>query len=362
MSVATGARSSFEKFILDRQKQLSKQLGKKDYQITPQEYNKAVVEFFGEIPLPSGAKEISRTPTELTYELNGKTYKSVRNTDSNLGADTGRIDTDQQGSLIDPSLGIGEKDAAGRILNTVAGEGQDSFLNRLLDNVTRLQQQPALAALDPESQSALKAIDAATQAKLSQQFGDESQQLIARLFGQGVNRSSIAGEQSNRLLQGQGLVQAQAQSDAAQRELALRQFLSQLGQGNLALSGDQLLGGLQSGGRVVDSILDNLLNREVQGMQLQQSQQQIRNQQNQFDKQYGLERDQFEVQAKAQRQAARRSLVSSIINGVMGVATGGLTGGLSSLFSGARGGMSGGSSTPARVGTASRTVSSGGYY
>ena len=55
MSVATGARTSFEKFILDRQKELSKKLGKKDYQITPEEYNKAVNEFFGPIPLPEGA-------------------------------------------------------------------------------------------------------------------------------------------------------------------------------------------------------------------------------------------------------------------------------------------------------------------
>lgn len=339
-SVSIGARTAFEKFILDRQKQLSKQLGKKDYQITPDEYNKAVTEFFGEIPLPNGAKEVSRTATELIYELNGKQYRAFRNTDSNLGIDTGRIETDQQGSLIDPTLGIGEKDAAGRLLNTLAGSDQNSFINRLIDNVTRLQQNPALAAIDGEAKAALDAIDAATQAKLKQQFGEDSSQLVAQLYGRGINKSSIAGDQANKLLQGQGLVQAQAQSDAAQRELAIRQFLSQLGQGNLALAGDQLVSGFQSGGNVLNNILNNLLQRETTGIELQQAQQQIRNQQNQFDKQYGLAQDQLAVQAQAQRQAARRSLISSIINGVAGVATGGLTSGLSSLFSRGRSGGS----------------------
>ena len=76
MSVATGARTSFEKFILDRQKELSKKLGKKDYQITPEEYNKAVNEFFGPIPLPEGAVEVSRTPTELIYK--GSDGRTIR--------------------------------------------------------------------------------------------------------------------------------------------------------------------------------------------------------------------------------------------------------------------------------------------
>lgn len=369
MSVATGARTSFEKFILDRQKQLSKSIGKKDYQITPEEYNKAVVEFFGAIPVPAdAAKVISQSPTELIYEdAQGKRKRLFRNTDSNLGVETGRI---EESLLSSPITGVDPKlqGLQDQLINQISsnlketqGKPAESWMQGLRGTADRLAGQTSLASLDPASAAALKAISDSQQAQLQQQFQDQSGQLAAQLFGQGINRSSIAGEQANRLLQGQGLVQAQALSDAAQRELAVRQFLNQLLQGNLALAGDQYatgaelsIGQNESQYNILGNILSNILQREVSGEQLLQGRNELALQREQFDKNYGLNRDQFEVQAKQARQAARRSLINSIVSGAVGLATG-LP--LGSLF-----GSIGGGTSPKPVTTATRSGGYGGYY
>lgn len=353
MPVSIGARTAFEKFIMDRQKQLAASLGKKDYQITPQEYDKAALEFFGPIPLPQGATEIARTGTSLTYKgPDGKTYTAKRNTDSNLGnVDIGRIETKlgNDDGTIQPLIGnqsaAGEQDFAKGLLSQVQNQvgGGAQWLDELMKNIQRLQQTPTLAGLDPETQAALKAITDAQLGQLNQQFTDQSGELTARLFGQGINRSSIAGSQANRLLQGQGLVTQQALSDAASRELGIRQLLTQLGQQGLTEAGSQLVQGgnlqnnqVNTSSQLLMALLNQALQRETAGVSLGLEDNAQRNQQAQFDKNYGLANTQYETQAQAQRQQAHRALVNSIISGVAGVALGPLgglaAGGLTSLF------------------------------
>lgn len=366
MSVATGARTSFEKFILDRQKELSKTLGKKDYQITPEEYNKAVNEFFGPIPLPEGAVEVSRTPTELIYKgSDGRTYRAFRNTDSNLGIDVGRIETDlsqipgaPQGSLIANQSSAGEQDFAKQLQQMVSDyfsnnfnsgkspaeqAGTQQWLDALFKNAQQLGQTPTLAGLDPETRASLQAITDANLAQLNQQFNDQSGSLAAQLFGRGINRSSVAATQAGRLLQGQGLVQQQALSDAAQRELAVRQLLTSLGQQGLVSAGEQYTSGgnlalgsynannqqLNQGIALLQNLLQQALQRETAGVSLGLEQQQIKNQANQFDKNYGLAQAQYETAAAQARQAARRQLVGSILSGIASVAAAPFTGGAS---------------------------------
>lgn len=366
MSVATGARTSFEKFILDRQKELSKKLGKKDYQITPEEYNKAVNEFFGPIPLPEGAVEVSRTPTELIYKgSDGRTYRAFRNTDSNLGIDVGRIETDlsqipgaPQGSLIANQSSAGEQDFAKQLQQMVSDyfsnnfnsgkspaeqAGTQQWLDALFKNAQQLGQTPTLAGLDPETRASLQAITDANLAQLNQQFNDQSGSLAAQLFGRGINRSSVAATQAGRLLQGQGLVQQQALSDAAQRELAVRQLLTSLGQQGLMSAGEQYTSGgnlalgsynannqqLNQGIALLQNLLQQALQRETAGVSLGLEQQQIKNQANQFDKNYGLAQAQYETAAAQARQAARRQLVGSILSGIASVAAAPFTGGAS---------------------------------
>lgn len=339
MSVATGARTAFEKYILDKQKAISKQVGKKDYQITPDEYNKAVVEFFGEIPVPSDAKQvISQSPTELIYvDSKGIQKRIFRNTDSNLGAETGRLETQLQSSPLDPSFTDALSNAATARLSQT--QNDQRWLDALFNNATRLTNPAALSSIDPATEARLNEIKAATDAKLNQQFNDEAGQLVAQLFGKGVNRSSVAATQAGRVSQAHGLVQAQAESDAAQRELQIRQFLSQLGQGNAALAGEEFASGAQLSQQELEQLISALTNREVAGQQLLQGDQALNLDRYKFDKNYGLDVAKYETAAQAQRQAAHRSLISSIINGVAGIATSGI----SSLFNrGSSGGGGGG--------------------
>ena len=366
MSVATGARTSFEKFILDRQKELSKKLGKKDYQITPEEYNKAVNEFFGPIPLPEGAVEVSRTPTELIYKgSDGRTYRAFRNTDSNLGIDVGRIETDlsqipgaPQGSLIANQSSAGEQDFAKQLQQMISDyfsnnfnsnkspaeqAGTQPWLDALFKNAQQLGQTPTLAGLDPETRASLQAITDANLAQLNQQFNDQSGSLAAQLFGRGINRSSVAATQAGRLLQGQGLVQQQALSDAAQRELAVRQLLTSLGQQGLVSAGEQYTSGgnlalgsynannqqLNQGIALLQNLLQQALQRETAGVSLGLEQQQIKNQAKQFDKNYGLAQAQYETAAAQARKAAHRHLIGSILSGIASVAAAPFTGGAS---------------------------------
>lgn len=373
MSVATGARTSFEQFILDRQKQLSG--GNKSYKITPEEYNKAAVEFFGKIEdtLPPGAK-VTRTisPLEVEYELNGKTYKAFRNTDSNLGINTGRVQTTQLGSLIDSQSSAGEQDLLKQLLPQLFGEasgtngsrqaspqrgqqggvqpnpnaqGGQSWLDKLMGNADRLANRSGFVPIDPTTQALLDTLTANTRGQLNQQFDDQSGKLVADLYGRGINRSNLAGQEANRLLQGQGLVSAQTEADAANRALSVMQFLTQAEQGNLALAGEQYTSGAQQAesnrqGNLsfAMNLLNQALQRETQGIALNQDQQRIDNNMSQFEQSYGLQRDQFEQQAAQQRRANRLQMISSILGGALGIGT--------SLFSGGLFGSSGSGMKP----------------
>lgn len=328
-NVSIGARTAFERAVLERQKQLSG--GSKNYVISPEEYNKLAVEFFGKIEdkLPPGAKVIQTiSPLEVVYELNGKQYTAKRNTDSDLGIDTGRIETKMLSSPIEGQSAAGEMDLLNQILPDVfknlEGKGADqNWLDKLMGNADALATQKGFVNLDPETKALLDTITAASDAKLTRQFDQQQSSLIADLFGKGINRSNLAGQAGQQLVEGQGLVRAQSNADAAQRQMSTLQFLTQMLQGNKALAGDQYATGAQlTQGRntntlsFVSQLLNQALQREMGGVELQQGQQRIDNQSSQFDKEYGLAKTQTELQDLRARQAANAAKWKSILGGV----------------------------------------------
>jgi hypothetical protein len=165
--------------------------------------------------LPPGSQIISQTPSKITYrDAEGYEHNLTRKPDGQVTEATNR-----------PA-----------IVPSAQQQGQQQFAQQLQERLQQGFSQPTtLAQLDPETAAALKAISDAEQAALTQQLGDAEGQLLARLFGQGVNRSSIATNAGARFAQQAGLVQQQQRSDAANREIAVRNLLTTLGQQNREL-------------------------------------------------------------------------------------------------------------------------------
>lgn len=105
------------------------------------------------------------------------------------------------------------------------------------DIISRLMQPAQLAQLQQGDLANLNAIKAATDAQLAQQFQAGQSNLISSLYGRNINQSTIANKSAADILQAQGMVQLQSDADAASRMLGLQQFLTQTGQGNLAIAG-----------------------------------------------------------------------------------------------------------------------------
>lgn len=169
--------------------------------------------------VPPGSQIVRQTPGKIEYrDADGYTHSVTRN------PRTGAVST------------LSDRPA---IVPTAASRGQEDFLQQLQARLQQgLNQPTTLAQLDPETAKALAAISQAEQAANSQQLGDLQGQLLARLFGNGVNRSSIATNAGARFAQQAGLVNQQQRSDAANRELNLRNLLTTLAQQQRALNTD----------------------------------------------------------------------------------------------------------------------------
>jgi len=273
---------------------------------------KATKEFFGTIDeskIPQGSTVTYRSPDGARVEYtdaDGYTHVLQRNLDARL-ENLGTVSETTNRPAVVPN------------------KQADTLLNSLIQNYqTNYNQQPSLAGLDDATLQALSQITAATQAKVNQQFQDQSGNLIAGLYGRGLNQSTIGNDAAARLAQDQGLVQAQVGADAGSRELAIRQFLTQQAQANQD--------------RNTQSLLQLLgLNQQAQqaSSQANLQQQQIDNAYQEFLKSYNLQRDQFEYQSN---KSGLGSILGGLASTALGVATGGaslpITGALSGIFGG----------------------------
>ncbi len=178
------------------------------------EYGQFLESQYGSITdqVPPGSQIVSQTPFKVEYrDAEGYTHVLTRKP----GAD-GQVQQTTNRPAIPTSP---------------AQQGQQQFAQRIQDNLQQDFTRPiTLAELDPQTYAALKAQSDAEQAANNQAIGDQQGQLIAALYGRGVNQSSIANNAAAQFAQRAGLVRQQQQSDAANRELAVRNLLTTLGQ------------------------------------------------------------------------------------------------------------------------------------
>lgn len=363
---------------------VSKAFPGKGAQPTQEQLEQLAQQFFGNIPLPPGVDESMVTKRTGGYvewkDKDGYVHRLERVLDGR-SPNAGQVIQSEQTNR--PAIGTqsaaGEQDAAKSLLqqlmdifNQQAQQRQsgqqpntkvDEWLESLRNLTNRLSQPTALASLDPATEALLDQISNAEQMQLNQLFDEGQGNLIARLFGQGINRSSMAGDQAARLLQEQGLVQAQQQSNSAQRNLAIRQFLSQLGQGNLALASQNALGG---GGLALDEftrlmqnqqqqqgqlqgflsdLLNQALGRETSNAQFDLANRQFRDSQRRNEQNFQQQYIQWQEQ---QRELQRANMWNNIFRGV-GIGASFIPG-IGSLFSGLGSGSRGGSGGGYRYG------------
>jgi hypothetical protein len=214
----------------------------------------------------------------------------------------------------------------------------------------------ALAQIDPATQQLLAQIAAAQNAQIQQQFDTGQGNLIAGLYGRGVNQSSIANQAAGDLLQKQGLVQQQALSDQAQRKLALQQFLTQQGQGNLALALqglgqaagldlNQFTAGQQARAQTLDQAIQQLnsllgiqTQRDIASESLSLDLQKLMENMRQFNVGSYLDAEKIRAQERMAK-PSKMSTLAGIIGAIGSIVAAPLTGGaslagLGSIFSG----------------------------
>ena len=154
---------------------------------------------------------------------------------------------------------------------------QQDFLGQLQ---TRLQQAlgpTGLAQLDPEAQAAFEAQNTAEKAQLQQQADIERGKLIAGLYGNRVNESSIANQAGANFAEGVGRLQQQQAADYQGRVLQARQFLT-----NALLQQNQDIGNLYA------NLSGQQNQRDIAGAGLGLEGQQLDESIRQFNKNYGL--------------------------------------------------------------------------
>lgn len=236
----------------------------------------ALTEFFGPIDesvLPPGATIISRSPDGLNIryrDREGYEHNLTRNTDARNAGTFGDIN---------------DQSSRPPVLPATAEPGVGALFDRVVSDLTN---RGGFAELPDDVRAELEAIQAASDAQLQQMFTQGQGQLVANLFGQGTNRSTLAGDAASRLLQGQGLVQQQSNADAAGRRLALQEFLS--GQN----------------ANLFSNITGQNTQREIAGANVALGRDQLAQQQDQFMETLRFQRE----QADAQRGSFLRSLLS----------------------------------------------------
>jgi hypothetical protein len=168
--------------------------------------------------IPPGSQIVNQTPSKITYrDADGYEHTLTRKPDGEVTQASNR-----------PAI--------------LPNRGQQQFTEQLQSKLQgRLNQPTQFASLPPELQQQLDAISAAERGDIQKQAGDLRGQLVAQLYANKVNQSSIADDQSARFVEALGRVQQQQQAGAAQRSIGLQQYLTDLiqrqGEGEASLYG-----------------------------------------------------------------------------------------------------------------------------
>lgn len=188
-------------------------------QLTPALLGQIADSMFGAAPVPPGSQIIYQDAATVRW-IDPEGFEHVAQRSLNG---------------TDPNAGQWRETQTNRPA-VLPNRGAQDFAASLQSNLQQgFGSAPTLAQLDPETARALMAISQAEQAANAQALQDRQGQLVAQLFGNRVNQSSIATGAGARFAQMAGLVGQQQQADAANRELAVRQLLTTLGQQNREL-------------------------------------------------------------------------------------------------------------------------------
>ena len=258
------------------------------------EYGQWLATRYGDLTtqVPPGAQIVNSTPFKIEYkDAEGYTHTITR---AGAEAVSGQLSkqTDRP--------------------NILPNKGQQDFISQLR---TRLQQSidpTKLAELPPEVAAQLQAISDAENARITQQGNEAQGQLVSQLYGNRVNQSSIANEAAARFAQQLGLVRQQQASDAANRNLQLRQYLTSAG-----LQQNQDLASLLA------TLSGQENQRDIAGAGIGLDQQQLEESIRQFNKNYGLQQVGLELnkQALDQQNSPFNKFIKTL-NAVAGLAQG----------------------------------------
>lgn len=321
-----GVKTAGEAYFLKRQKEITG--GSRP--VNQQESEQISREYWSQFPirdkisLAQGDQVLEETPLNLRVK---RADGSVVN--YAWSADGGREHLKENVEYKPPT----QQEVAQQNINQTA---MDQVL-QYLQNPNQVSQSYG-GALSPDVMARLNEISTAQNQALDQQFNQGQAALLTQLYGQGIPQSSIANQAGGQLLQQQGLVKSQATSEAAQRELAVREYLASLG--------------LQERGQNLSTI-DQILGRQQSQSQFQSSLDLAKQQQQFAEEQARQNQELAEQQFLEQRRQARRAAIGNIIGSVTGLAGSVLSGGLA-------GGLFGGASSASN--TNYGNYSSGGGY
>ena len=210
-----------------------------------------------ETMIPPGSQIIKQTPLRIEYrDAEGYTHVLNRN-----GADAASGQIAQQSNR--PPI----------LPNTQ----QQDFIRQLQARLQQALGPTGLAQLDPAAQAAFEAQNTAEKAQLQNQADIERGKLIAGLYGNRVNESSIANQAGANFAEGLGRLQQQQAADYQGRVLQARQFLT-----NALLQQNQDIGNLYA------NLSGQQNQRDISSAGLGLEGQQLDEQIRQFNKNYGL--------------------------------------------------------------------------
>ena len=210
---------------------------------TTQQLAQAADQTFGPAPITPGSQIIFQDASTVRWrDPEGYEHEATRDLDGrNPSAGQWRDNTNRPNVLPDKGA-----------------QSFQSFLQNQLQSA--YGQAPSLPQLDPQTLASLQAISQAEQASIAQQGADQQGRLVAQLYGNRVNQSSIANDAASRFAQQLGLVYQQQRADAANRELQARNTLLSFLQGQQGqqanlysnLTGQQSQRDIASGGLNLD--------------------------------------------------------------------------------------------------------------
>jgi hypothetical protein len=285
-------------------------------QLTAEEYFNLANQILGPIgkgSIPEGSQILSENAAQLVYrDPQGYTHTVSRDLDANTATfGQTREQTDRPDVL--PL--------------TKQIPGLDTSLQSAIQAVNRsFSNQGQLATLPPEVLAELDAQSAAERSDIEQQANKAQGNLIASLYGRGMNESSLANSAATELSEAIARTFLQEQSVAAQRKLDLQKFLSELGlnTGSLAQS-------------LISSITGQETQRATTSAQIGLGRDQLNEQALEAARNFQLEYQKFQEQLKAQDKGKLGGILSAVASIGLAPLTGGTS--LAGLATGALGNL-----------------------